>query len=92
MENRETGAPNRAEKKEESDKKQKIKKCHSTKRKTPMETCLKGILVVNWNVHWGGWWKGDGRAQGLKFVAAAATPPNTERRRAATQITQADNT
>lgn len=73
MENRETGAPNRAEKKEESDKKQKIKKCHSTKRKTPMETCLKGILVVNWNVHWGGWWKGDGRAQGVKFAAAAAS-------------------
>lgn len=73
MENRETGAPNRAEKKEESDKKQNIKKCHSTKRKTPRETCLKGILVVNWNVHWGGWWKGDGRAQGVKFAAAAAS-------------------
>lgn len=38
-----------------------------------METCRKGILVVNWNVHWGGWWKGDGRAQGLKFAAAAAS-------------------
>ncbi len=95
MENRETEAPNRAEKKEESDKKQKIKKMSQYETKDPngdvskrdssgQLECALGRMVERRRT-------GPGvevRGRSCK----SATPPNIEQRRAATRITQADNT